>query len=104
MHVLAKFMENIKPFQKNAKIMLGILPLRSVRHAEFLHYEVPGMNIPEWIHERIAKNSSVDAQSKEGIDICVEFMKEARTLVDGVYMMPPFKKYNMAVEILERVG
>jgi methionine synthase / methylenetetrahydrofolate reductase(NADPH) len=104
MHVLAKFMENIKPFQKNAKIMLGILPLRSVRHAEFLHYEVPGMNIPEWIHERIAKHTSVDAQSKEGIDICVEFMKEARSLVDGVYMMPPFKKYNMAVEILERVG
>ncbi len=104
MHVLSKFMENIKPFQKNAKIMLGILPLRSVRHAEFLHYEVPGMNIPQWIHDRIAKHTSVEAQSKEGIDICVEFMKEARALVDGVYMMPPFKKYNMAVEILERVG
>lgn len=104
MDVLARFMEHIKPFQRHAKIMLGILPLRSVRHAEFLHYEVPGMNIPDWIHDRIARHTSVEEQSKEGIDICVEFMKEARSLVDGVYMMPPFKKYNMAVEILERVG
>lgn len=101
---LGTFMELIKPFQGKARVMLGILPLRSVRHAEFLHYEVPGMTIPQWIHERLATRTNVEEQSEEGINICVEFLKEAKTIVDGVYLMPPFKKYHMAVEILEKVG
>ncbi len=84
--------------------MLGILPLRSKRHAEFLHYEVPGMSIPDWIHERIGKKTNVEEQSKEGVAICVEFLKEAKSLVDGVYLMPPFKRYEMAVDILDQIG
>jgi homocysteine S-methyltransferase len=103
MSVLERFLEAIKPVRKNAKLMLGILPLRSVRHAEFLHYEVPGMHIPGWIHDRIAKRPNVDAQSAEGIEICIEFLRDARPLIDGAYLMPPFKKYNMAVEILNRI-
>ena len=101
---LAKFVDGIRPFRGSSRIMLGILPLRSKRHAEFLHYEVPGMSIPDWIHARISKKSNVEEQSKEGIAICVEFLKEAKSLVDGVYLMPPFKKYDMAVDILEKIG
>jgi methionine synthase I (cobalamin-dependent)/5,10-methylenetetrahydrofolate reductase len=101
---LERFFEATKPILGKAKIMLGILPLRSKRHAEFLHYEVPGMSIPTWIHERISKRNTVEEQSTEGIAICVEFLKEARGLVDGVYLMPPFKKYHMAVDILEKIG
>jgi homocysteine S-methyltransferase len=104
MNALEKFLEIIKPFQGSARIMLGILPLRSKRHAEFLHYEVPGMSIPNWIHERISKRSTVEAQSAEGVAICVEFLKEAKSMVDGVYLMPPFKKYEMAVDILEKIA
>jgi len=103
MSVLERWIELLKPFRKNSKLMLGIMPLRSVRHAEFLHYEVPGMNIPEWIHDRLAKRTTLEAQSAEGVDICVEFLRDAKSLVDGVYLMPPFKKYQMAVDILERI-
>jgi len=104
MKALEEFLDVIRPFQGNAKIMLGILPLRSKRHAEFLHYEVPGMSIPDWIHERIAKRTTVEDQSAEGVALCVEFLKEAKSLVDGAYFMPPFKRYQMAVDILERIG
>ncbi len=87
------------------RFLLGIIPLRTVRHAEFLHYEVPGMTVPDAIRERIrSAGSSTEAASKEGIDISVEFLREARPMVDGVYLMPPFKKYDMAVEILQRSG
>ena len=104
MPILERFIELMKPFRGDAKIMLGIIPLRSVRHAEFLHYEVPGMNIPTWIHHRIESRSTTEEQSAEGIDICVEFLKDAKSLVNGVYMMPPFKKYHMAVDIMERIS
>jgi methionine synthase / methylenetetrahydrofolate reductase(NADPH) len=101
---LERFVSAIKSFRGDTKLMLGILPLRSVRHAEFLHYEVPGMTIPQWIHDRLATHASVEAQSEEGIRICVEFLKNAKPMIDGVYLMPPFKKYHMAVEILDQVG
>lgn len=101
---LERFLNIIKPFQGNTKIMLGILPLRSKRHAEFLHYEVPGMSIPQWIHDRISKRNTTEEQSAEGVEICVEFLNNAKSLVDGVYLMPPFKKYQMAVDILEKIA
>ena len=104
MAALERFLQVIRPFLGTTKLMLGILPLRSQRHAEFLHYEVPGMSIPDWIHARISSKSSIEAQSAEGVAICVEFLKEAKSLVDGVYLMPPFKKYQMAVDILERIA
>jgi len=104
MPALERFLEVAKPILGRTKIMLGILPLRSKRHAEFLHYEVPGMSIPQWIHERIGQRNTIEEQSAEGIAICVEFLQQARTLVDGAYLMPPFKKYHMAVDILEKIG
>jgi homocysteine S-methyltransferase len=61
------------------------------------------MNIPIWIHDRIAKKNTTDEQSAEGIEICIEFLRDAKPLIDGAYLMPPFKKYNMAVEILNRL-
>jgi homocysteine S-methyltransferase len=102
MEALSRFLDLVKPFRAQFKLMLGLIPLRSKRHAEFLHYEVPGMAIPGWIHDKISAKAKIEDQSKVGVEICVDFLKEARTLVDGVYLMPPFKKYNMAVEILER--
>jgi methionine synthase I (cobalamin-dependent)/5,10-methylenetetrahydrofolate reductase len=104
MAALEHFLNVTKPILGSARIMLGILPLRSKRHAEFLHYEVPGMSIPQWIHDRIGQRNTIEEQSAEGISICVEFLQQARTLVDGAYLMPPFKKYHMAVDILEKIG
>lgn len=86
------------------KFIVGVIPLRTVRHAEFLHYEVPGMTIPEWARKRMsAASSSVERSSKEGIDIAIEFLRDVRSLVDGVYLMPPFKKYQMAVDIMSKI-
>ncbi len=86
------------------RFMLGVIPLRTLRHAEFLHYEVPGMTVPASIRERMrSAGTSTETASREGIEIAVEFLKQARPLVDGAYLMPPFKKYDMAVEIMRRI-
>lgn len=82
-------------------IMLGILPLRSYKHAEFLHNEVPGINIPDWVREKLFL--AHDDAGKVGIEISAQFLKEAKPLVQGAYLLPPFKKYHLAVEILQKI-
>ncbi len=99
---LEKFLHRIKHI--NIYFMLGIIPLRSIRHAEFLHYEVPGMTVPAWVRERMrTADTGPDASMHEGIRIAVEFLREARAHIAGVYLMPPFKKYSMAVDILQQI-
>jgi len=88
----------------NIRFMLGVIPLRTIRHAEFLHYEVPGMVIPQWVRERMrAAGSDTERATDTGIDIAVEFLQGILDRVDGVYLMPPFKKYDIAVRILSRL-
>lgn len=99
--LLDKFLDRIKDI--DIRFMLGIIPLRTIRHAEFLHYEVPGMTIPSWVRERMRSATSTEEATDIGIDIAVEFLQSALGRVNGVYLMPPFKKYDIAVRILSRL-
>ena len=81
--------------------MLGLLPLRSYRHAEFLHNEIPGMVIPESIREALRRAG--DKAAGVGVQLTQEFLKEARHLVAGAYLMPPFKRYDVVPQVLEAV-
>ncbi len=102
--LLEQFLEKIHSLQ--IYLIVGILPIRSLRHATFLHYEVPGIEIPEWVRKRIetAARRGKEAERRAGQQIAVEFARAARPLVHGFYFMPPFKKYEMAVEIIRRLS
>jgi homocysteine S-methyltransferase len=94
---LERLIRLIEPFRK--PLMLGILPLRSSKHAEFLHNEVPGMRIPEEIREQMRQSGHEGP--RVGAVIARNFVKEARQLVAGAYMMPPFRKYQVVEELME---
>ncbi|MFB3895487.1 MAG: bifunctional homocysteine S-methyltransferase/methylenetetrahydrofolate reductase [bacterium] len=106
-YVLTQPIYEVKTFETFLKrvahlkmpILIGILPLRSYKHAEFLHNEVPGMSIPDNIRERI-RLAGEDAP-KEGIKIAQEALKEAKSMVAGAYLMPPFNKYDIALDVLQ---
>lgn len=100
--LLEQFLKKIETIP--IQVVLGVIPLRTVRHAEFLHYEVPGMTVPEWVRKKMATaGDSTEQASKIGIEIAVDFVKKVKDSVSGIYMMPPFKRYSMAVEILEQL-
>jgi methionine synthase I (cobalamin-dependent)/5,10-methylenetetrahydrofolate reductase len=84
-------------------ILVGILPLHSYRNAEFLHNEVPGMNIPQAVRERMRGVTSRTEAMAEGVAIAREALEAARGLpgVRGAYLMPPFARYELALEVLE---
>ena len=80
---------------------MGVLPLYNARHASFLHHEVPGINIPEEIRERIRKAGAHSAEV--GIEIAVEHIEQIKTWGQGIYLMPPFNRFELAAEVIERV-
>ena len=100
--LLDRFLDRIKGI--DIRFMLGIIPLRTIRHAEFLHYEVPGMTIPTWVRERMRSAASTDEATDVGIDIAVNFLDVVLDRVSGIYLMPPFKKYDIAVRILSHIN
>ncbi len=81
-------------------VLVGILPLASFRNAEFYHNEVPGMTVPEQIRERMRRVSdeSRERVQAEGIAIAQEALLSVKEKVQGVYVMPPFGRIEMAIE------
>ncbi|MFC1725359.1 bifunctional homocysteine S-methyltransferase/methylenetetrahydrofolate reductase [candidate division KSB1 bacterium] len=94
------FLNKVKRFR--IPIIVGILPLRSFRHAEFLHNEVPGIEIPANIRNKM-KNSGTESW-RTGVEIATEFLSQVSDMAAGAYIMPPFEKYEMAVMIIENAG
>lgn len=82
-------------------LLVGILPLRSSRHAEFMHNEVPGMSIPDHLRRAIAECASDEDARKLGIDLAREFVVKAKPLTQGAYLMPPFGNHKTAEEVME---
>lgn len=97
LQTLEQFLKRIEHL--HLPLMLGILPLRSYRHADFLHNEIPGISIPENIREKM--RSAGNEAAKVGVQLSKEFLKEAKQIVQGVYIMPPFGKYNVVNELME---
>jgi methionine synthase I (cobalamin-dependent)/5,10-methylenetetrahydrofolate reductase len=80
-------------------VLIGILPLQSYRHAEFLHNEVPGIQVPDWIRERM-RQAGNEGQ-KVGVELARELLAACRGLANGVYLMPSFGRYENCLQVLE---
>jgi homocysteine S-methyltransferase len=82
-------------------VLVGVLPLVSYKNAEFLHNEVPGMQIPEAIRERMRTTPGGEAARKEGVKIAREMLFAVRDRVQGAYLMPPLGRYELALNVLD---
>lgn len=82
-------------------ILVGILPLVNNRHAAFLHNEVPGISIPDPIRARM--EGTKENASLEGIKIAIELIEQMRPYTQGVYLMPPFNRFDSTAEIIDAV-
>jgi homocysteine S-methyltransferase len=79
-------------------LILGILPLRTARHAQFLHARVAGITVPKGIQQRMEVATDQEA---EGIAGAREVLALARQWADGACIMPPFGHYETLFQILE---
>ncbi len=84
-------------------IVAGIWPLISFRNAEFLHNEVPGVQVTAEILERmrIASDKGKEEAREEGINIARESLLEVRDLIQGVQVSAPFGNVKYALQVFE---
>jgi homocysteine S-methyltransferase len=82
-------------------VLLGVLPLQSSRHAEFLHHEVPGITIPD--ATRDALRAAGERGAEVGLRITEELLDAVGTRVAGTYIMPSFGRYEQAAQLVRRI-
>ena len=100
---LARFYQMMEQTaQLGIPVLPGVLPLVSGRNAEFLHNEVPGIVIPDEIRARMAGKVGEEG-IREGLAIAREFIEGAIGKVGGFYLIPPFGKYEIAVELVKYI-
>jgi methionine synthase I (cobalamin-dependent)/5,10-methylenetetrahydrofolate reductase len=80
-------------------ILVGIFIVRSHQLAVRLHNEVPGIVVPEAVQERLLEAGPRAAE--EGLALARELYTEAQEKAAGVYVIPPFKQPEAALELLE---
>ena len=80
-------------------ILIGILPLQSFRHAEFLHNEVPGIHVPDWIRARM--HEAGNEGQKVGVELARDLLARCRTRANGVYLMPSFGRFENCLDVLD---
>jgi 5,10-methylenetetrahydrofolate reductase len=83
-------------------VILGLLPLKSFRHAQFLHYEVPGIEVPA---EALAKMEAAASRGKEveraeGLAIAREILARVRDACAGIYVIPPAGDFDVVGDLL----
>ena len=67
-------------------VLLGVLPLQSTRHAEFLHNEVPGITIPD--AARAALKEAGEHGAEVGLSMALDLLAAVDDRVAGTYVMP----------------
>lgn len=98
---LLDFMDKIEHVR--IPIIAGIWPLVSLRNAEFMNNEVPGVTVPEVLMERMRKPKTKEAALAEGITIAREMVEQIHDHVQGVQVSAPFGKVKYALEVLKAV-
>ncbi len=79
-------------------VIMGILPLRTARHAEFLHQRVSGITVPRQLRRRM---HAADDPVAEGAANAREMLAVAREGFAGACIMPPFDHYEVIQNILD---
>ena len=81
-------------------VYVGILPLTSIRNADFLHNEVPGMHIPDDVRATLARYQSVADQRAAGVEIAAQMIKKFARRVHGFYIITPRNRADVVAPLI----
>src|SRR5712692_1082626 len=98
---LELFLQRVEQFK--IPVVAGIWPLLSLRNAEFLANEVPGVSVPEEVLARMRKASDrgKEAALAEGVAIARDMFRQVKGAVQGVQVSAPFGRVEVALEVFK---
>ena len=99
---LLRFMDRIAHLK--LPLIAGIWPLTSLRNAEFMRTEVPGVIVPDEVMTRMAAAKTRDEQRDTGVAIARENIAEIRERVQGIQVSAPFGNVELALKVLADGG
>ena len=112
MDSLKHFMQEVRAAGITVPIMAGIIPLKTAGMAKFMNANVPGIQVPEWMIERLTA-AAEEGKAKgvkglpmqAGMDMAAEFIAQikAEGVCEGVHIMAIGAEQNVP-EILKRAG
>ena len=96
---LEAFLKRVEQFK--TPIVAGIWPLISLRNAEFLANEVPGVSVPEDVLQRMrkAQEKGKEAALAEGVAIARDMFTRVKEMVQGVQVSAPFGRVEVALQV-----
>jgi methionine synthase / methylenetetrahydrofolate reductase(NADPH) len=84
-------------------VLAAITPLESLRHAEFMANEVPGVIVPVDILERMKLAEDEGRAREEGMAIARELVAELAGRVQGLQITVPAGAFETAVRVLDAI-
>jgi len=99
--LLERFVEYIESNSLHIPVIAGIWPLTSLKNAEFMNNELPGVSVPDLVMKRMAATESGEDAMRTGIDIASEILRRVRPVIDGAQISAPFNRYKLALGVFE---
>jgi homocysteine S-methyltransferase len=99
---LLRFIESVPELADGSvPVIAGIWPLASLRNAEFMKNEVPGVVVPDSVMVRMARPETREEQRLEGIAIAREAVDAIRSAVRGIHVSAPFGNIATAIAVMK---
>jgi homocysteine S-methyltransferase len=95
---LFRFLDFADPF--GVPVIAGVWPLKSLRNAQFMAHELPGVFVPPAVLDRMGRWSSAEDQVKEGLAIAEEIIGAIRPRVRGLQLSAPFGQVELVAPLL----
>jgi len=98
---LHRFLDRVE--RVRIPVLAGIVPLESLRHAEFLANEVPGVSVPDEILDRMRRAEEQGQAREEGQAIARELVAELANRVQGLQVTVASGAVDAALRVLEAI-
>ena len=85
-------------------VVAGIMPLDSVRHAEYMANEVPGVRVPAAVIDRIRRAEAAGGAAAEGLAVASEIAAAIRPMVQGIQISASSSAVNAAFAVIQALG
>lgn len=94
---LESFLERLGPI--DIPVLIGVMPLQSHKHTEFIHNELAGVFVPQDVRARM--RDAGENGVAEGLAQARELLEQCRPMCDGTYLVPSFGRYEVVGELVQ---